>query len=68
MGWVPWVAWASAVVLAAIVLGFCAYELTWKANRLRADLARLRALEADARVLRDALADATDRFSRAGLG
>jgi len=67
MEWVPWVAWAGAVLLAAIVLGFCAYDITWKANRLRADLARLQALQADAFVLRDALAAAADRLARAGL-
>jgi hypothetical protein len=67
MEWVPWVAWAGAVVFAAIVLGFCAYEIMWKANRLRVDLARLRALESDAVSLRDALVDASERLTRAGL-
>jgi hypothetical protein len=65
--WLPWVAWAGAVVFAAIALGFCAYELTWKAKRLRGDLSRLRALHSDALALREALVDASERLSRAGL-
>ena len=38
--------WIGAVVLAAVVLGFCAYELTWKSKRLTADLERLAGVSA----------------------
>jgi outer membrane murein-binding lipoprotein Lpp len=33
--------WIGAVVLAAVVLAFCVYELVWKTKRLRTDLERL---------------------------
>ena len=56
-------AWAGAVVLAAVVLGFCAYEITWKAGRLRRDLARLRDTQAEAMTLRAALTSAAERLA-----
>jgi hypothetical protein len=37
-------AWIGAVAVAAVVLGFCAYEVTWKSRRLTTDLERLTAL------------------------
>lgn len=43
MGWVVGGVWIGAVVLAAVVVAFCAYELVWKAKRLNTDLDRLRA-------------------------
>jgi outer membrane murein-binding lipoprotein Lpp len=43
VGWLILGVWIGAVVLAAVVLGFCAYELAWKGKRLTADLGRLRA-------------------------
>lgn len=33
--------WVGAVVLALVVLGFCAYELAWKLRRLGRDVERL---------------------------
>jgi hypothetical protein len=39
-------AWIAAVAIAAVVLGFCAYELIWKGKRLSSDLERLAALSA----------------------
>jgi len=39
--WVPLAAWIAALAIAVVVLGFCAYEIIWKARRLRADIARL---------------------------
>ena len=36
--------WIGAVVLAGVVVAFCAYELTWKSKRLSADLAKLEQL------------------------
>jgi hypothetical protein len=44
VGWLVGGVWIGAVVLAAVVLGFCAYELTWKAQRVRRDLGRLTGL------------------------
>jgi outer membrane murein-binding lipoprotein Lpp len=38
-------AWIGAVVLSAVVLAFCAYELVWKGRRLSTDLEKLSALE-----------------------
>ncbi|MGH8959685.1 MAG: hypothetical protein ACRDWT_00505 [Jatrophihabitantaceae bacterium] len=35
------IAWIAALVLAVVVLAFCAYEIVWKARRLKADLTRL---------------------------
>lgn len=68
MVWVPVAAWIAAVVIAAVVLGFCAYELRWKAGRLRADLARLgdtsarlSAVQAQAGALAQELASARAR-------
>jgi outer membrane murein-binding lipoprotein Lpp len=62
----PIAAWAAAVVLAALVLGFCAYEITWKADRLRADLRKLQA-DADRLLeLRGALAASQERAARIG--
>jgi cell division protein ZapA (FtsZ GTPase activity inhibitor) len=41
VGWVVAGVWIGVVVLAAVVLIFCGYELTWKSKRLSADLQRL---------------------------
>lgn len=48
--------WVGAVVLAAVVLSFCAYELTWKSKRLRSDLGKLQALSQSLSALRDEVA------------
>lgn len=34
-------AWVAAALMTLVVLGFCAYELTWKLKRLRVDADRL---------------------------
>ncbi len=62
------VAWIAAAVFAAAVLGFCAYELTWKARRLRGDLDRLAELAARTAGLRTALTDAQRRLAAAREG
>jgi outer membrane murein-binding lipoprotein Lpp len=36
--------WIGAVVVAAVVLAFCGYELSWKSRRLSTDLQKLNAL------------------------
>ncbi len=51
MSWIPVVAWLGALVVALVVLGFCAYELSWKSRRLRADLAGLQGLSESAQAL-----------------
>lgn len=46
------IAWTAAAVVAILVIGFCGYELTWKAARLRTDLARLQSILAESDRLR----------------
>ncbi len=41
MWWIVAAAWGAAVLIAAVVLGFAGYEVTWKAARLRRDGERL---------------------------
>jgi hypothetical protein len=65
--WIAVIAWLAAVVVAVVVLGFCAYELRWKARRLRADLGQL---VADAETLDQLRADITEaqlRLAHAGV-
>ena len=59
--WIAIAAWIGAGVLALVVLGFCAYELMWKANRLRADLARLTALSGELAAVQADLAAVGER-------
>jgi hypothetical protein len=44
VGWVVLGVWIGVVVVAALVLASCAYELTWKSRRLRSDLRGLAGL------------------------
>jgi outer membrane murein-binding lipoprotein Lpp len=44
VGWVVGGAWIGAAVFALLVLAFCAYEVAWKAKRLRTAQARLQEL------------------------
>lgn len=39
---IGWSAIGGAVLVGMVLLGFCAYELTWKAQRLKRDLVVLR--------------------------
>jgi hypothetical protein len=43
-GWIVGGAWLFAVLLAIVVLGFAAYEISWKTRRLLADRDRLNLL------------------------
>jgi hypothetical protein len=61
--WIPLLAWAGAVVVALVVLGFCAYEIVWKANRLRADLARLQAVQGGLQQVGAELTTAAQRLA-----
>jgi hypothetical protein len=49
--WIPVGAWVAAAVIAVVVLGFCGYELAWKAKRLQADVRELQALAGRAQTL-----------------
>jgi cytochrome c-type biogenesis protein CcmH/NrfG len=57
-------AWIGAVVLGAVVLAFCGYELAWKSRRLHTDLEhlavtrnRLSALQREVAAVQRRLAD-----------
>ena len=65
--WVPIAAWGAALVVAAVVLGFCAYEITWKANRLRRDVGTLRADLEALTDLQGQVAAARERASATGV-
>jgi hypothetical protein len=65
--WIPLVAWAGALVVALVILGYCAYEVVWKANRLRADLARLQALQEQVEQLRRDAYEASTRAAALGV-
>jgi hypothetical protein len=58
VSWIPIAVWAGAAALALVVLGFCSYELVWKSNRLRADLARLQQANDQLATLRSELTQA----------
>ncbi len=61
MFWIPILAWAAAVAVAVVILGFCAYELVWKGKRLRADLAKLQTLTVQLRALQSDVAASQTR-------
>jgi hypothetical protein len=65
VGWLVIVAWAVAGVTALLVLGFCAYEITWKANRLRRDTLRLQTAADQLNELRDGFIAAQQRAAAA---
>jgi hypothetical protein len=60
--WIVVGAWAFAVVFALIVLGFAAYEITWKTRRLAAERARLDRLTAELARTGAELQAAADRL------
>jgi len=57
--------WIGAAVLAAVVVAFCAYELTWKGKRLRTDLAKLQQLSGDLAQLQIEVAATQQRMIEA---
>lgn len=67
MAWIPVVAWIAAAVVAVVVLGFCTYEIVWKAKRLRSDLAELKVLADQLQGLSGQLADTQQRLAATGL-
>lgn len=55
------------VVLGALILGFCGYEISWKQRRLRADLAALQALNRNlSAVARELISTRARLAERAG--
>lgn len=67
MAWIPVIAWIAAVVVAVVVLGFCSYEIVWKAKRLRADLGELEVLADQLQDLSGQLAGTQQRLAATGL-
>ena len=68
MNWLPIAAWCAAAAVTVIVLGFCAYEITWKAKRLRGDVRDLQAVADQLVELRGELVAAQQRVAASGLG
>ena len=60
--WIVVGAWAFAVVFAVVVLGFAAYEVSWKTRRLAAEKARLEQVTAELTRLGAQLQAAADRL------
>lgn len=67
MLWIPLIAWLAAVLVAAVILGFCAYEIVWKARRLRRDLERLLGLGESLQQLQGDVAAAQQRLAQQRL-
>jgi hypothetical protein len=67
MVWVPIAAWSAAVLVALVVLGLCAYEISWKTARLRRDLRQLQSVADQLVELRDQVAETQERVAAAGL-
>jgi hypothetical protein len=65
--WIPIGAWLAALMTAAVVLGFCAYEIVWKAKRLRGDLQALQGMADQIADLRGQLSAAQERMAATGL-
>ncbi len=61
-GWIVAGAWAFAVLLAVVVLGFASYEISWKSRRLAAERARLKQLMAELTQLGAQVQAAADRL------
>ena len=66
MHWLPIGAWCFAALVAVVVLGFCAYELVWKAKRLRGDVRELQAVADQLLALRGDLLRAQERIAASG--
>jgi hypothetical protein len=67
MAWIPIAAWCFAALLALVVLGFCAYEIVWKAQRLQRDLGRLQKMNDQLVDLQGEFAAAQQRLSSVRL-
>ncbi|MEP6598065.1 MAG: hypothetical protein ABJB98_01295 [Actinomycetota bacterium] len=58
MLWVVAIGWGFAIILAAVVLGCCGYEVAWKSRRLRGDLFGLQSMRGELNQLQAQLAQA----------
>lgn len=58
MGAVAVWTWVGAVVLALVILGFCAYEIVWKVRRLGRDVEDLHGLQVRLAALQGQVATA----------
>jgi Tfp pilus assembly protein PilN len=67
VGWVVLGVWLGVIVLAAVVLGFCLYEVSWKGSRLSRDLARLSEQSTRLDALQQELTEARRRLADARL-
>jgi Tfp pilus assembly protein PilN len=65
--WVVAIAWGAALVVAAVVLGSCLYELGWKSHRLRRDLALLSDTAAELAELQAQIRVAQERVANVRL-
>jgi Tfp pilus assembly protein PilN len=61
--WVVAIAWGAALIVAAVVLGSCLYELSWKSARLRKDVALLTEAEAELAGLQARIRAAQERLA-----
>ena len=68
MSWIPLIALLGAVVIAAVVLGYCAYEIAWRTRRLKRDVHQVQELVDGFAQLRSHLAGAHQRLERASVG
>ncbi|MEO9137636.1 MAG: hypothetical protein ABI345_01075 [Jatrophihabitans sp.] len=68
MEWIPIAAWGVAALVALVVLGYCAYEISWKAARLTRDIADLNSVADQLQELRGSLAETQQRLAASGLG
>jgi hypothetical protein len=66
VSWIPLFAWLGAVVIGLVVLGFCAYEIVWKARRLQGDLKQLQGDAVGLAQLQDHVAAVQQRLAQAG--
>lgn len=64
-GWPVLLAWGIALLVAAVILLFCGYELRWKAARLQRDEARLAELVGELGAVGQDLAAAQSRIDAA---
>ena len=57
------IAWGAALIVAAVVLGSCLYELSWKSAPLRKDVALLTEAEAELAELQAQIRAAQERLA-----
>jgi hypothetical protein len=64
--WIPLAAWLIALVVAAGVLGFLGYEITWRIRRLLGELRHLQELGQALAQLQSDATNVQQRLERAG--